>query len=140
MSSKKNTRSAEGEAQFAYQGLDRLIHEHARLSVLTALITNNSGLSFNELKKMCQLTDGNLSRHLAILDEAGLITIFKGIEGNRSLTLCRITSEGRKRYTEYLAVLSEWSPTPPVRSGSTPSARKLTKLCAPEPAVAQTPG
>ena len=105
MSSKKHTRSTEGEAQFAYQGLDRLIHEHARLSVLTALITNNAGLSFNELKKMCQLTDGNLSRHLAILDEASLITIFKGIEGNRSLTLCRITSEGRKRYTEYLAVL-----------------------------------
>lgn len=105
MSSKKHTRSAEGEAQFAYQGLDRLIHEHARLSVLTALITNNPGLSFNELKKMCQLTDGNLSRHLAILDEAGLITIFKGIEGNRSLTLCRVTAEGRKRYTEYLAVL-----------------------------------
>jgi hypothetical protein len=91
MSSKKHTRSAEGEAQFAYPGLDRLIHEHARLSVLTALIANNPGLSFNELK--------------AILDEAGLITIFKGIEGNRSLTLCRITSEGRKRYTEYLAVL-----------------------------------
>lgn len=105
MSSKKHTYSADGEAQFAYQGLDRLIHEHARLSLLTALITNDTGLSFNELKKMCQLTDGNLSRHLAILDEAGLIRIFKGSEGNRSLTLCRITSDGRKKYTEYLAVL-----------------------------------
>ena len=106
MSSKKPTRSVEAEAQFAYPGLDRLIHEHARLSVLTALITNGAaGLSFNELKKMCQLTDGNLSRHLGILDEAGLITIFKGTEGNRSLTLCRITADGRKKYIEYLSVL-----------------------------------
>lgn len=107
MSSKKHARSTADEAPFAYEGLDRLIHEHARLSVLTALITNASGLAFNELKKMCNLTDGNLSRHLQVLDEAGLITIFKGVEGNRSLTLCRITSEGRKKYIEYLAVLEQ---------------------------------
>jgi DNA-binding MarR family transcriptional regulator len=107
MSSKKYARSTADEAPFAYEGLDRLIHEHARLSVLTALITNPSGLAFNELKKMCNLTDGNLSRHLQVLDEAGLITIFKGVEGNRSLTLCRITSDGRKKYIEYLAVLEQ---------------------------------
>ncbi|MBS0418197.1 MAG: transcriptional regulator [Proteobacteria bacterium] len=105
MSSKK-PRSAE-DAPFAYEGLDRLIHEHARLSVLTALIANGAGLAFNDLKRMCNLTDGNLSRHLQVLDDAGLITIFKGVEGNRSLTLCRITSEGRKKYMEYLAVLEQ---------------------------------
>src|SRR3954468_13523823 len=107
MSSKKNTRSSADQAPFAYEGLDRLIHEHARLSVLTALITNGAGLAFNDLKRMCNLTDGNLSRHLQVLEEAGLITIFKGVEGNRSLTLCRITTDGRKKYIEYLSVLEQ---------------------------------
>jgi DNA-binding MarR family transcriptional regulator len=107
MSSKKRVRSTGDQAPFAYQGLDRLIHEHARLSVLTALITNAAGLSFNELKRMCTLTDGNLSRHLQILEEAQLIAILKGVEANRSLTLCRITNEGRKRYIHYLAVLEQ---------------------------------
>jgi DNA-binding MarR family transcriptional regulator len=107
MSLKKNARSSADQAPFAYEGLDRLIHEHARLSVLTALITNGAGLAFNDLKRMCNLTDGNLSRHLQVLEEAGLITIFKGIEGNRSLTLCRITTDGRKKYIEYLSVLEQ---------------------------------
>jgi DNA-binding transcriptional ArsR family regulator len=93
------------EAPFAYGGLDRVIHEHARLSVLTSLITHAQGLTFGELKQLCALTDGNLSRHLQVLEEAGLVTIFKGVEHNRPLTLCRITTQGRKRYIEYLSVL-----------------------------------
>jgi DNA-binding MarR family transcriptional regulator len=92
-------------APFAYTGLDRLIHEHARLSVLTSLITNGHGLTFSELKGLCALTDGNLSRHLQVLEEAGLITVFKRIERKRALTLCRVTPTGRKRYVEYLTVL-----------------------------------
>jgi DNA-binding MarR family transcriptional regulator len=104
---KKDTRRPRAGAQFAYAGLDRLIHEHARLSVLTSLITNSQGLTFNELKGLCALTDGNLSRHLQVLEEAGLITVFKGTERNRSLTLCRVTPLGRKRYVEYLAVLEQ---------------------------------
>src|SRR3979490_3029126 len=92
-------------APFAYRGLDGLIHEHARLSVLTSLITNHQGLTFNELKEQCALTDGNLSRHLQVLEEAGLITVFKGTERNRPLTVCRVSSLGRKRYIESLAVL-----------------------------------
>jgi DNA-binding MarR family transcriptional regulator len=96
-----------GAAPFAYEGLDRLIHERARLSVLTSLITNSQGLTFGELKDLCALTDGNLSRHLQVLEEAGLITIFKGTVQNRPLTLCRITTTGRKRYTDYLAVLEQ---------------------------------
>jgi DNA-binding transcriptional ArsR family regulator len=92
-------------APFAYDGLDRVIHEHARLSVLTSLVTHPQGLTFGELKQLCALTDGNLSRHLQVLEEAGLVTIFKGVEHNRPLTLCRITAQGRKRYIEYLSVL-----------------------------------
>jgi DNA-binding transcriptional ArsR family regulator len=94
-------------APFAYDGLDRVIHEHARLSVLTSLVTHVQGLTFGELKQLCALTDGNLSRHLQVLEEAGLVTIFKGMEHNRPLTLCRITAQGRKRYIDYLSVLEQ---------------------------------
>ena len=94
-------------APFAYDGLDRVIHEHARLSVLTSLITHGQGQTFGELKQLCALTDGNLSRHLQVLEEAGLVTLFKGMEHNRPLTLCRVTAQGRKRYVEYLGVLEQ---------------------------------
>ena len=104
---KKDKSKVRGAATFAYEGLDRVIHEHARLSVLTSLITNTHGLTFGELKQLCALTDGNLSRHLQVLEEAGLISIFKGIEHNRPLTLCRVTATGRKRYVDYLSVLEQ---------------------------------
>jgi DNA-binding transcriptional ArsR family regulator len=92
-------------ARFAYEGLDRVIHERARLSILTSLIVHPRGLSFGDLKQLCGLTDGNLSRHLQVLQEAALVEISKGFEQNRPQTACRITQEGRRRYLEYLAVL-----------------------------------
>ena len=93
--------------RFAYDGLDRVIHERARLSVLTSLITHAKGLSFGELKQLCGLTDGNLNRHLTVLEEAKLVATSKGVEHGRPQTVCRITSLGRKRYVEYLAVLEQ---------------------------------
>jgi DNA-binding MarR family transcriptional regulator len=108
--------------RFAYDGLDRVIHERARLSVLTSLVTHSKGLLFGDLKRMCALTDGNLNRHLQVLEDAKLITIAKSVQNNRPQTFCRITALGRKRYIEYLAVLeqvlldaasavkSEWTP------------------------------
>jgi DNA-binding MarR family transcriptional regulator len=101
----KKVKRKAADAPFAYDGLDRVIHEHARLSVLTSLITHGQGLTFGELKQLCALTDGNLSRHLQVLEEAGFVTLFKGMEHNRPLTLCRVTVQGRKRYVEYLSVL-----------------------------------
>lgn len=95
------------EGRFAYEGLDRVIHERARLSILTSLITNPRGLTFNDLKQLCALTDGNLSRHLRVLEEDSMIEIVKGHERNRPLTLCRITAAGRKRYLEYLSTLEQ---------------------------------
>ena len=83
-------------------GLDRVIHEKARLSVLTSLVAHPKGLVFGDLKQMCGLTDGNLSRHLQVLEEAGLIEIEKGYDHNRPQTICRITPEGRRRYLDYL--------------------------------------
>jgi DNA-binding MarR family transcriptional regulator len=93
--------------RFAYDGLDRLIHEHARLSVLTSLVTHSRGLLFGDLKQLCALTDGNLNRHLQVLEEAKLIAITKGVQNNRPQTFCRITALGRKRYIEYLSVLEQ---------------------------------
>jgi DNA-binding transcriptional ArsR family regulator len=101
----KETPSAEG--RFAYEGLDRVIHERARLSILTSLITHPRGLAFNHLKQLCSLTDGNLNRHLKVLEEAHMVEVVKGQEKNRSLTLCRITAGGRKRYLEYLETLEQ---------------------------------
>ena len=96
-----------GEGRFAYGGLDRVIHERARLSVLTSLITTPKGLSFNDLKQLCSLTDGNLSRHLSVLEKDGMVEIVKGHERNRRQTICRITTSGRKRYLEYLSTLEQ---------------------------------
>jgi len=93
------------EGRFAYQGLDRVIHERARLSVLTSLITNPKGLVFNDLKELCSLTDGNLSRHLSVLEKEKMVRIEKGQDRNRPQTTCRITPEVRKRYLEYLLTL-----------------------------------
>ena len=99
--------SANSTAPFAYDGLDRVIHEKARLGLLTSLMTHAKGLSFADLKQLCALTDGNLSRHLQVLQEAGLVEVIKGYEGNRPHTTCRLTKSGRKRFLDYLAVLEQ---------------------------------
>jgi DNA-binding HxlR family transcriptional regulator len=95
------------EGRFAYEGLDRVIHERARLSVLTSLITNPKGLAFGDLKQLCALTDGNLSRHLRVLENGKMVEIVKKHDRNRPQTICRITASGRSRYIEYLSTLEQ---------------------------------
>ncbi|MGE0210741.1 MAG: transcriptional regulator [Parvibaculaceae bacterium] len=95
------------KGRFAYEGLDRVIHEKARLGLLTSLISHPKGLLFSDLKRLCDLTDGNLSRHLQVLEAAGLVEITKFFDQNRPQTLCRISSEGRRRYLDYLGVLEQ---------------------------------
>ena len=105
--SKSEQASKNEQGRFAYEGLDRVIHEKARLSVLTSLVAHPKGVVFGDLKQMCGLTDGNLSRHLQVLQEASLVAIEKGYDHNRPQTLLRITSGGRQRYLEYLEVLEQ---------------------------------
>lgn len=91
--------------RFAYEGLDRVLHEKARLGILTALIAHPQGLPFNDLKQLCVLTDGNLSRHLDVLHKAGLVEVRKGFEGKRPRTTCVLTSQGKERFRDYLTQL-----------------------------------
>ena len=100
-------RETRGGARFAYEGLDRVIHERARLSILTSLIAHSKGLLFGDLKQLCGLTDGNLSRHLDVLAEAGLVEVRKGYDRRRPLTTCTLTAAGRKRFREYLTQLEQ---------------------------------
>lgn len=95
------------DGRFSYEGLDRVIHEKARLSVLTSLVAHPKGLAFPDLKRLCGLTDGNLSRHLAVLQEADFVSLEKGYDHNRPQTICRLTPRGRARFLEYLAVLEQ---------------------------------
>jgi hypothetical protein len=96
---------AADEAPFSYGGLDRVIHEKARLGILTSLMVHPKGLAFADLKQLCGLTDGNLSRHLQVLEEAQVVEIIKTFERKRPLTTCRMTSSGRRRFLDYIEVL-----------------------------------
>ena len=100
-------KSSPSEGRFAYEGLNRVIHERARLSILTSLATHPKGLAFNDLKQLCALTDGNLSRHLSVLEKARMVEMVKEHDRNRPQTICRITAPGRRRYVEYLSALEQ---------------------------------
>jgi DNA-binding HxlR family transcriptional regulator len=116
------------DAPFSYDGLDRLIHEKARLSVMTSLISHPEGLAFNQLKKLCNLTDGNLSRHVQVLAEAGLVSVQKGYEGNRPHTSCALTPVGRERFLDYLNVLEQVVRNANSAAGDTSSDLRSSKL------------
>lgn len=92
-------------ARFAYTGLDRLLHEPARLRIVTSLAAHPNGLVFNDLKSLCSLTDGNLSRQLQALSDAEVVEIWKSHREKRPQTLVRLTRQGRRRFSQYLDVL-----------------------------------
>ncbi|XZE56236.1 transcriptional regulator [Planctomycetaceae bacterium SH139] len=99
--------SSNPAGRFSYHGLDRVIHEKARLGILASLSANADGVLFNDLKQLCSLTDGNLSRHLGVLSEAGLIEIWKATNSSRPQTMVRLTAIGRERFAEYISVLEK---------------------------------
>ncbi|MGN7127124.1 transcriptional regulator [Methylorubrum thiocyanatum] len=123
------------EARFSYEGLDRIIHERARLSVLTSLVSHPRGLAFPDLKRLCGLTDGNLSRHLAVLQEADLVSLEKGYDQNRPQTLCRLTPSGRTRFLDYLGVLEQV-----VRDAAQAAGKPQNAAGKPQNAVGKTQG
>ena len=111
--------------RFSYEGLDRVMHEKARLGILTSLVAHPNGILFNDLKELCSLTDGNLSRHLDVLSEAGLVEVHKESGRGRPQTAYRLTKEGRRRFLEYLSVLeSVISDAARVQAGAQQTARR----------------
>lgn len=127
MTVKKRDQSEERDTgRFAYDGLDRVLHEKARLGILTSLVAHPDGLKFGELRGLCALTDGNLSRHLDVLRESGLVEVWKGFERRRPQTLVRLTSEGRRRFIAYLEELERVvRDALPKASGASGRARQL---------------
>ena len=105
MPAAKQTTTDASTGKFAYPGLDRIIHEKARLGIMTSLMAHHNGLAFTDLKDLCDLTDGNLNRHLDALREAGYVTLRKETQGRRTKTICRVTARGRASFLEYLAQL-----------------------------------
>src|ERR1044071_8404678 len=81
--------------------LDRLVHERLRLGILSALAVNES-LTFNELKKLLETTDGNLSVHARKLEEGGYITCTKGFENRMPRTDYKMTAAGRRAFERYI--------------------------------------
>jgi DNA-binding MarR family transcriptional regulator len=98
---------SKSEGRFAYDGLDRAIHEKARLGILTSLVAHREGLMFGDLKDLCTLTDGNLNRHLAVLEEERLVVATRSAKGGRPQTIVALTSHGRRRFEQYLSVLEQ---------------------------------
>jgi DNA-binding transcriptional ArsR family regulator len=84
-----------------------VFHEKARLGIMTSLTTQPDGLSFLDLKELCALSDGNLNRHLAVLQEAGFVKIEKEGRGRSSHTLCQVTRLGRAAFLDYLHELEQ---------------------------------
>src|ERR671911_2297805 len=107
MTKRKKSDERGQPGRFAYEGLDRVLHEKARLGIMTSLVTRPEGVLFSDLKRLCALTDGNLSRHLDVLHEAGLVEIWKGFENRRPQTLLRLSPEGRQRFLAYLEELEQ---------------------------------
>jgi DNA-binding transcriptional ArsR family regulator len=102
---KKKTNDLGQPGRFAYEGLERALHEKARLGIMTSLVMRPEGLLFSDLKRLCSLTDGNLSRHLDVLKEAGLVEVWKGFDNRRPQTLVRLSPDGRHRFLSYLEEL-----------------------------------
>jgi len=115
------------DAPFSYDGLDRVLHEKARLGIMTSLISHPRGLAFGDLKHLCGLTDGNLSRHLQTLEEAGVVEINKTFEKKRPLTTCRLTAAGRRRFLSYIEVLEKVVRDAADAQGETASGRQRLK-------------
>ena len=91
----------EKAAENVSNDLDKVIHERTRLGIISALAANEK-LSFTELKKLLDTTDGNISVHARKLEDAGYVTLEKSFKGRMPLTEYKITKEGRKALTRYL--------------------------------------
>jgi predicted ArsR family transcriptional regulator len=94
--------STSRQAPFSYPGLERIFHERGRLAICTCLIAHPDGLSFTELQTACDLSDGNLNRHVHALAALGIVITEKLRGSGRPQTVYRITKRGRQRFLAYV--------------------------------------
>ena len=111
------------------EALERIFHEPNRLAIMSELCGVKAGLSFTDLKSTCGLTDGNLNRHLKVLQEAGVINITKKFVGAKPLTTVTLSRLGLKRFSEYLETLS--SVLKRAQKAMSADARSATRLPVP---------
>jgi DNA-binding transcriptional ArsR family regulator len=90
-----------------YDALERIFHEPNRLAIMSALCAARAGLTFGELKEACRLTDGNLNRHLKVLEEAAAVKVAKRFVGAKPRTTVSITDTGLRQFQEYLGALEQ---------------------------------
>lgn len=95
------------KADNPFDSLEKIFHEPNRLSIMSALCAADKGLIFKELREVCELTDGNLNRHLKVLGEAGAVKISKSFVKNKPQTSVQLSKKGLKRFQEYLAALQQ---------------------------------
>jgi len=98
---KAKRESALKPREVAASNLDRLIHERTRLAIISALAVNAS-LTFNELKDLLRVTDGNLSVHARKLEDAGYVACTKSFAGRLPKTEYRLSATGRRALEKYL--------------------------------------
>ncbi len=89
-----------------HEALERIFHEPGRLAIMSAVCAADKGLSFTELKESCNLTDGNLNRHLKVLEDAGAVRIDKTFVKSKPRTTVRISKKGLEQFSDYLAALA----------------------------------
>jgi len=87
--------------------LQRLFHEPRRLAIVSTLCSEPNGLLFAELKRRCDLTDGNLNRHLKALEKGGAVCIVKTRSGKRAVTSIQLSDAGRAEFMHYLSALED---------------------------------
>ncbi len=88
-----------------YPRLERIFHEPGRLTIMSNLLGAPNGLTFTQLKEVCDLTDGNLSRHLKALEKAKAVTIKKRFVKNRPQTTVALSKHGQTDFMAYLQAL-----------------------------------
>ena len=100
-----NKINSAASARSALDDIDRVFHEKARLGIMTTIVGSSDGINFNELKELCDLTDGNLNRHLKVLVDTSVLSVRKTGQGRNTNSHYKLTAKGRKAFEKYLTAL-----------------------------------
>ena len=98
MAKSKSNKIDTAAARSALGDIDRVFHEKARLGIMTTIVGSQDGMNFNELKELCELTDGNLNRHLKVLADTSVLSVRKTGQGRNTNSHYKLTAKGRKAF------------------------------------------